>query len=601
MAGRSIKLARTLVIIDHGLIIGFEASNYNSPFTSAVSRCYFSFFRAKGANLPQNEKPSVNPPVVSTKRLKLLASLDALVDSSRSNKYWPASWFNPFAGVLQREKENLNFESWIGVKLGQKGWSPRRFDFDHHQRPNRGVIRRNYKLNGEKPSVLEGGVKYSVVRVNRNGTVQPLQLRSSQLGLHPRDIDLLSNSTFIPQRATIAVRHDLVLVRMENVRAIVCKDHVLLFDARHSRNNSQLNPVAGDGHRARDAFAQSLADEAKRQPSSLMDPMPFHLRMVECLLEETSNFFHHKVDRLKLVVERMLEELTDDVSMGGLQRLLPLRGAVTEIEHDVRDAHEAMDQVLRSDDNLLALCLCRTARYKNVNAENDHLGVEMEDSRHHPMKQAAADMLLTYQREVDDAGGVLEELRKGMEAAQEIWELGLDTTRNRIIRMNLYISITTLSVGLAALPASFFGMNLPSGFEESPTLFYWVVGGATMTPLALCIGILLGFRMWPQRVDKRRAQDLAGLRDLLQHLDSIDDIIRSVAREIADKALTREEFQKILKSHPSSCFMRQKELDLIFKMFDSNRDGLLEADEWKPSSHKHNESASVTARKDPHN
>lgn len=56
-------------------------------------------------------------------------------------------------------------------------------------------------------------------------------------------------------------------------------------------------------------------------------------------------------------MERILEELTSDVNMGGLQRLLPLKRALTEVEHDIHDAHNAMEQVLNSDENLQALCL----------------------------------------------------------------------------------------------------------------------------------------------------------------------------------------------------------------------------------------------------
>ncbi|BBN11788.1 magnesium transporter [Marchantia polymorpha subsp. ruderalis] len=602
MAGRLSRLAifqqslQSIVYVEYGLAT-LESGNRTPAFTGVLSRSYFSSSRAKGG-ISQHEKPTVKSPVVDTKSLRLLASLDKYLDISNF-RYWSASWLKPLAGSLRREKkENLKHEAWIWAKHGQKSLTLRRIDQqDHRYSPS--VIRRNYK-NGDKPSALEGGVKYSVIRVDRHGVLQPLELSTSQLGLHPRDIDLLSSSSFIPQRATIAVRNELVLVRMENVRAIVCKDHVLLFDARHPRTSRDINSSgsfsgghgAADIHRARDAFAKSLAEEARQKPSSLLDSMPFHLRMLECLLEETSNFFHQKVDRLKLVVERMLEELTDDVSMGGLQRLLPLRRAVTEVEHDVRDAHEAMDQVLRSDDILLALCLCKPGRSPEVTQtiEHDRTNSPGEREEHHHLRQAAADMLLTYQREVDDAGGVLEELRKGMEAAQEIWELGLDTTRNRIIRMNLYISISTLSISLATLPAAFFGMNLVSGFEDHPTLFYTIVACASVAPLALCTGILVGFRLWPKVVDKRRAQDLAGLRDLLQHLDSIDDIIQSVAREVAGKALTRKEFQDVLRSHPSSRFMRQKELDLIFRMFDTNRNGLLEVDEWNSQTSTDSES-----------
>ena len=154
--------------------------------------------------------------------------------------------------------------------------------------------------------------------------------------------------------------------------------------------------------RAREAFASLLADHAKQLLRNPEDRLPFHLHMMECLLDETCSFFHQKVERwfksinvmynfswgflllfilafcfqnrLKLVTERILEELTNDVNIGGyaelqicerlicywnlvsqilimiilgrLQRLLPLKRALTEVEHDVRDTHETMDQVI---------------------------------------------------------------------------------------------------------------------------------------------------------------------------------------------------------------------------------------------------------------
>jgi hypothetical protein len=37
------------------------------------------------------------------------------------------------------------------------------------------------------------------------------------------------------------------------------------------------------------------------------------------------------------------------------------------------------------------------------------------------LRQAAADMILTYQRQIGDVGGALEELRKDLNAAQEVF------------------------------------------------------------------------------------------------------------------------------------------------------------------------------------
>jgi hypothetical protein len=58
----------------------------------------------------------------------------------------------------------------------------------------------------------------------------------------------------------------------------------------------------------------------------------------------------------------------------------------------------------------------------------------------------------------------------------------------------------------AAVVASFFGMNLPSGYEQHPSLFWWVVGGVTATSLSLSAGLLFICRVWPRIADQRHAQ-----------------------------------------------------------------------------------------------
>ncbi|XP_024388525.1 uncharacterized protein [Physcomitrium patens] len=444
---------------------------------------------------------------------------------------------------------------------------------------------------GKNPpkKVLDGGAKFNVVRIDDDGSWHHLSLRTSEFNIHPRDIDLLARSkSFVPQRATISVRNEKVIVRMENVRALVCRDHAILFEARRppigkvggtvgnlSSKRKATNEVMD---RAREFFAISMAEQVKNPSGYTYEIMPFHLKMIECLLEETSNFFNQKVERLKVLVERILEELTSDVNMGGLQRLLPLKRALTEVEHDIHDAHNAMEQVLNSDENLQALCL-EDKTLCSISSSTPNK--TKEASFHHSiLRQAAADMLLTYQREFDDAGGALEELRKDLNAAQEIWELGLDTTRNRIIRTDLMMSMCTLSVSLAAAIGAFFGMNLQSGFEEHPTLFWWVSGCATATSVCAATMLFAYSRVGPKMDDRRRAQDLAGLQNLVQHLDDLDDIFQVVITEVAGKPVTQLEFMEIVRKHPSAQHISQSELDLMFRLFDVNRNRVLELKEF---------------------
>ncbi|CAM6120466.1 unnamed protein product [Calypogeia fissa] len=567
-----------------------------TSFHGAICRSFFLTTRGEENGKLSSQLTNVKSDLLG--RMVGVGPGDGNSTEVKSFIYWPPAWFKALSG----QRQLMEIEEVLSrVQTRKRKDLCAASSFVLRRRMVQNTSRRNNKNGDNKPSVLEAGVKYNVVKIDSEGRLQHLELRSSELGVHPRDVDLLSGSTFIPQRATIAVQRDKVLVRMENVRAIVYKDHVLLFDAHHPRVATEgvfVSPgrlkESSSPHRARDAFAESLAQQSKEISDDVSDPMPFHLRVMESLLEETSNCFHQKVDRLKLGVEKVLHELTKDVSMGGLQILLPLRRAVTEIEHDVRDAHQAIDQVLGSDETLQALCLVgddgsRPSRLSSSGVEpNQHSKWEggpqsshNKEDRIHRLRQAAVDMLLTYQREVDDAGGVLEELRKGIEAAQEVWELGLDTTRNRIIRMDLYISILMCSITIAALPAAFFGMNLPSGFEVHSTLFYWVVGGATAGSVMMLGGLTVAIKVWPKIADKRRTQDLAGLLNLLRHLDSVDDIVEAVTREVNTKKVTRKQFEEILKSHHVAQFMRQKERDLIFSMIDTNRNEVIDAEDMR--------------------
>jgi Ca2+-binding EF-hand superfamily protein len=46
------------------------------------------------------------------------------------------------------------------------------------------------------------------------------------------------------------------------------------------------------------------------------------------------------------------------------------------------------------------------------------------------------------------------------------------------------------------------------------------------------------------------------------------------------KAVTQAEFQRIVKMHPSAHFIRERELSLMFRLFDLNHNQVLEVNEF---------------------
>lgn len=69
---------------------------------------------------------------------------------------------------------------------------------------------------------------------------------------------------------------------------------------RDNFSNSVQSRLTCFLYSAREAFASLMADHAKQLMQNNQGHLPFHLRMIECLLDETCSFFHQKVERYLL-------------------------------------------------------------------------------------------------------------------------------------------------------------------------------------------------------------------------------------------------------------------------------------------------------------
>ena len=65
--------------------------------------------------------------------------------------------------------------------------------------------------------------------------------------------------------------------------------------------------------------------------------------------------------------------------------------------------------------------------------------------------------------------GPEQEMSENLEVFREVWSMRLSATRNRIIRINLVVTVATFALTACIVPASFFGMNLPTGLGAPPS------------------------------------------------------------------------------------------------------------------------------------
>jgi hypothetical protein len=203
-------------------------------------------------------------------------------------------------------------------------------------------------------------------------------------------------------------------------------------------------------------------------------------------------------------------------------------------------------------------------------------------------------------------GGRVLELKNALTATREVWELQLDVDRNRVVRLNLRATILGMSCAAAGLPAAIMGMNVPHGLEDSAVGLTGAFSAISFTMGAIGVGLYGMFTRQSKSTfipalfgggkHEKHVRELRALRYVLVNLDNLDDVLR----EDINPSLIGDEEQKHLatKSNQPSSFRTDRErvrkeiqsiggtpdeesVDLVFDVFDQNRDGKISTGEWE--------------------
>eukprot|EP00210_Caulerpa_lentillifera_P004414 g4211.t1 len=397
--------------------------------------------------------------------------------------------------------------------------------------------------------------KFHVVEIEADGTILELAKTPFDMRLQPRDVSLFTSDTkFSKQRATIAARDGIILFRTETCKAIISPTRATLFPLKSHSDTVRL--------------VESVLSRVMTA-----SVVPFEFRVLESMLEATIAFFEKRAKRVRMLLESVVAEINaqhySEANVSEYQRLLPIRRALTEMLFDVKETREAIAEAVDNENILVALCLTEQIH-------SGHKGDSSTNGVTKHMKLVSA-LLDSYERQVETVEGALKEMQDNMDDTREVWHMQMDSNRNRIIRINLTISIASFSLLLSTLPAGFFGMNLINGLETTPGVFSTVVYSCLILTVLNYIVFYGYYRYWPERKHQQRLTDMKALKDILSHhIDGIDDLL-SVLHE--RRHIGRIEFDKIVNANVKGPQMTKGEVDLLYRIFYTNRDGLLEAGE----------------------
>jgi hypothetical protein len=446
--------------------------------------------------------------------------------------------------------------------------------------------------------------------VDKNGKVYTSNERSGGQKLildtiHARDVSLLEHvaDKFTGVSAALVQREKFSILRTNRFSAVIGKECVHLFEKDSASSRAVAAKVSA-------TMKSANANNATTNGDS------FPQLAAEACLDEASTQFELKLRRLGLLVDAVTKPLKNnnsegdradfELSVGQFQRLLPLKQALDEIDTDIREYHQMLDEAVRKEFSF------DLEQQRGGGGGGGGGGDEAENatttSDFDENTNNALQLLTSHAGRSRAMGGRVLELKNALRATREVWELQLDVDRNRVVRLNLRATILGMSCAAAGLPAAIMGMNVPHGLEDSAVGLTGAFSAISFTMGAIGVGLWGAFTRQSKSTfipslfgggkHEKHVRELRALRYVLVNLDNLDDVLR----EDINPSLIADEEQKqkqlATKNNPPSSFITDRErvrkeiqsvggpsdeesIDLVFEVFDQNRDGKISTGEWE--------------------
>ncbi|KAG8755404.1 magnesium ion transporter, partial [Ceratobasidium sp. 423] len=265
--------------------------------------------------------------------------------------------------------------------------------------------------------------------------------------LNPRDLRKIDSR--IPNLVpTILTRKEAILVNILHIRALVKADAVILFDS-YGSVDSRLHSV----------FLYHLEHNLKQKST----PLPYEFRALESILVSVVSALEAEMVFTRHLVGGLLAELEDDIDRDKFKRLLHYSRRLQSFMNRAKLVQVALEEVLQQDEDMNDMYLTdKKLEIERKLQDHDELEVLLE----------------SFDKQVEEIVNEAENTISNVQSTQEIVELILDSNRNALLALDLKVSIGTFGIGVGALVAGLFGMNLQSHLEDDRFAFFAVSGVA---------------------------------------------------------------------------------------------------------------------------
>ena len=225
--------------------------------------------------------------------------------------------------------------------------------------------------------------------------------------------------------SSLIIKKNCIILKIDNIKSVIFEEDAYIMFQKVDYNNSISHYKGG--------IMQFLSNN-----------QTFHISVFEYLYIIT---VHLLDDEFNLIFHEFKEINKLEID----NKFIQLQSKLLNLEFRVNELHTMTKELIDNKDDL------KEITFNKVN------------------KDEVEKLIENYKYKVEDIYNDIKKLVKEMHNNQQVANIKLAQDRNKIAKINLNLSIISLSLSLGAFVGNMFGMNLLNHLEDSKNAFYIVI------------------------------------------------------------------------------------------------------------------------------
>lgn len=260
------------------------------------------------------------------------------------------------------------------------------------------------------------------------------------------------------------VRHSALVVSLEGIRAIIFWNKMYMFDTRRPETKELA----------------SIAQKCVTSTPDVDNPQPFEFNALEGILIFIAVRLERVFNDLKVEIDMYIHQWPSKLTTKMLEELRRRKQQLKHFHSRASTMKTILENLLDEDEEMANMYLTEKQVNKDlVRPAHEHMEVET--------------LLEAYLQVIDEHVNHSTLLNDAIDDTEDLLMIHLDKLRNRLLSVELVLSVVSMTFALGGVIAGVFGMNLhmPLFEDNVPSLWFFLAVGLIVAVVTIPSWLIL--------------------------------------------------------------------------------------------------------------